>query len=269
MDNRPIGVFDSGLGGLSAVKPLHRMLPHENIIYFGDTGRAPYGSRGAETIRQYAEQDARFLLSHDVKCVLAACGTVSTVATQLPNILPVPYANVLLPTAVAAVNATQNGKIGVLGTAATVNSNAFAREIHRMNDKLQVVSQACPLFVPLVENGCIDPDDPVVIEIARRYLVPLMEQGVDTVILGCTHYPLLKRVIGPLVGDDVILIDSGKEGARRCAEMLEAANLLSDRQEEGEEHFFVSDHAENFSEVARLFLKTEELHASLVQIEDF
>ena len=269
MDNRPIGVFDSGLGGLSAVKPLHRILPHENIVYFGDTGRTPYGTRSAETIRQYAEQDARFLLSHGVKCILAACGTVSTVATQLPGLLPVPYMNVLQPTAQAAVQATRTGRIGVIGTAATIHTGAFAREIHRMDPNLQVVSQACPLFVPLVENGLIDPEDPVPIEIARRYLAPLMEQDVDTVILGCTHYPLLKRIIGPIVGDDVVLIDSGKEGARRCAEILAANGLLCDRNGEGEEHFYVSDHPENFSEVARIFLKTEELQASLVQIEDY
>lgn len=271
MDNRPIGVFDSGLGGLTAVKPLHRILPHENIIYFGDTGRVPYGSRGADVIRQYAEQDARFLLSHDVKFILAACGTVSTVATHLKDLLPVPYANVLQPTAMAAVRATQNKRVGVIGTAATIRSGAFEREIHRIDPTIQVTSQACPLFVPLVENGFIDPNDMVPIEVARRYLVPILAQGVDTLILGCTHYPILKRIIGPLVGDDVILIDSGRESARFCAALLGKNGLLSDRETEGEERFFVSDRTDDFTSVAGIFLGNEatSLQAELVQIEDY
>ena len=193
MDTRPIGVFDSGLGGLTAVRQLRRVLPGEDIIYFGDTGRVPYGSRGREIIRKYAKQDMNFLIRHDVKAVLAACGTVSSVARDIGDALPVPYFDVLRPTARAAVEQTKNGKIGIIGTAATIASGSYRKEIERLAPKTEVFEQACPLFVPLVENAFVSPDDPIPRLTAERYLTPIREAGVDTLILGCTHYPIVEE----------------------------------------------------------------------------
>ena len=177
MDNRPIGVFDSGLGGLTAMRELIRTLPNESILYFGDTGRVPYGSRGREIIRKYAKQDMNFLIRHDVKAVLAACGTVSSVARDIGDALPVPYFDVLCPTARAAVEQTKNGKIGIIGTAATIASGSYRKEIERLAPKTEVFEQACPLFVPLVENAFVSPDDPIPRLTAERYLTPIREAG--------------------------------------------------------------------------------------------
>ena len=219
MDNRPIGVFDSGLGGLSVVRELVSLLPREHIVYFGDTGRVPYGTRSRETIEKYAAQDGQFLLSKDVKMVIAACGTVSSVAASVLDRLPVPSIGVVEAPAAAAVAATKNGRIGIIGTAATVRSGAFAKAIAAKSDTAQVFAVACPLFVPLVENGWIEPDNEVTLATARRYLEPLKAQGVDTLILGCTHFPLLAPIIAQVMGDGVTLIDTGRADASsiRCA----------------------------------------------------
>ncbi|MFR1434155.1 MAG: glutamate racemase [Acutalibacteraceae bacterium] len=188
MDNRPIGIFDSGLGGLTAVRQLLRLLPGEDIVYFGDTGRVPYGNRSRETIARYARQDCRFLLENDVKLLIAACGTVSSAAADILEEMPVPAFGVVEPAAKAAVEATHSGRIGVIGTSATVRSGAFQRCITDLRQDVQVIMQACPLFVPLVENGWIDREDPVARGMAERYLQPLREQRIDTLILGCTHF---------------------------------------------------------------------------------
>ena len=254
MSVQPIGVFDSGLGGLTAVKQLRSIMPHENIVYFGDTGRVPYGNRSVETIRRYAAQDANFLLSNNVKMVIAACGTVSSTATDLGEKLPVPYTNVIAPTAKAAVDATKNGKIGVIGTRATILSGSYKKEIERINGDLQVFQKECPLFVPIVEEGFFSIDDPIARLTVERYLKVLKEQEVDTIILGCTHYPILKAVIGEYVGNDVKLIDSGKETAIHASKLLEEKGLLNDSGEEGECKFFVSDRTEGFSDIASIFL---------------
>ena len=189
MDTRPIGVFDSGLGGLTAVRQLRRVLPGEDIIYFGDTGRVPYGSRGREIIRQYARQDIRFLLSHDVKFIIAACGTVSsTYPPEEAARLPVPFTGVVGATARAAVDATRNGKVGIIGTAATVRSGSYAAVIKDMKPETEIVARACPMFVPLVENGYVNDGNPVTKLIIAEYLQEVKDAGVDTLILGCTHY---------------------------------------------------------------------------------
>lgn len=257
MSNQPIGVFDSGLGGLTAVKQLRAIMPHENIVYFGDTGRVPYGNRSVATIRRYAEQDANFLLSHNVKMVIAACGTVSSTAADIGAKLPVPYTDVVLPTAQAAVAATQNKKIGVIGTRATISSCSYKKKIEAIDSSIQVFQQECPLFVPIVEEGFISKDDPITQLTVERYLKVLKEQNVDTIILGCTHYPILKAVIGEYVGVDVKLIDSGKEAARRAAELLSEQNLLNTGDEVGECKFFVSDQAEGFANIASIFLGSD------------
>lgn len=252
--NMAIGVFDSGLGGLSAVKELMNVLPCENIVYFGDTGRVPYGSRSRETITKYAQQDVNFLLENNVKLIIAACGTVSSVATDLYSTVPVPYTGVLSPTADSAAKATKNGRIGVIGTSATINSHSYKKKLQEINPELQVFERDCPLFVPLVENGFTDPDDIIVRSVVERYTAQLKEQGVDTVILGCTHYPLLSSAIGRTMGEDVKLIDSGRATALYTAELLKEKDLECDRSCEGEYRFYVSDTPHNFEKIAGMFL---------------
>lgn len=254
MDNRPIGVFDSGLGGLTAVKELLKIMPNENIIYFGDTGRVPYGSRSRETIQKYARQDAAFLKSHDVKMIIAACGTVSSVADDLGESLGIPFTGVLKPTAAAAAAASRNKRIGVIGTTATIRSGSYQRELTAIDPAIQVIAQDCPLFVPLVENGFIAQDEEVTRLVAERYLLPLKNQGVDTLILGCTHYPIIQHIIGKVIGSEVTLIDSGRETALSCAKLLAQENLLCSGENDGDCSFFVSDRTDSFSALAGVFL---------------
>ena len=271
MSSRPIGVFDSGLGGLTAVKQLAKVLPNENIIYFGDTGRVPYGSRSNDTIKKYAMQDAKFLLSHNVKMLIAACGTVSSVATDLGKNLSVPYTGVVRPTAYAAVQSTKNNRIGVIGTTATINSHSYKTEIAKFNPNIQVFEQNCPLFVPLVENGLCSENDMVVKLIVERYLEPIVNANVDTIILGCTHYPLLKNAISKYVGKDIRLIDSGKETAKYAVKLLTENNLLNTTpQGEIEKNFFVSDSLGNFEKIAGVFLGENVEHkVTQIDIEQF
>ena len=253
-ENSAIGVFDSGLGGLTAVKELMQFLPHENIVYFGDTGRVPYGNRSKETITRYAMQDVRFLKSKDIKILIAACGTVSSVAGDLGKEFHIPYTGVLKPTAITAAETTQNGKIGVIGTTATINSSSYKRAIQKINPDLQVFQQDCPLFVPLVENGFIDRNDIVVRTVVERYLSSLIENGVDTLILGCTHYPILRDVIADVMGENVRLIDSGRETARYALHLIEKYDLANPQQERGNCEYYVSDNLNNFSKIAGIFL---------------
>ena len=256
MNNRPIGVFDSGLGGLTAVKELRKILPGEDIVYFGDTGRVPYGPRGRDIIVQYARQDIRFLLSQNVKCVMAACGTVSsTYPAEEAAALPVPYTGVVRAAAEAAAATSQNGKIGVIGTAATIKSGSYERLLHALRPDAQLYTRACPMFVPLVENGYVDDGNPVTKLIVEEYLSGIRAAGVDTLILGCTHYPLLKKAIGDFVGDEVTLIDPGKITAHALKRTLEESGLLADpRSTGGSARFYVSDSTAEFEAMADLFL---------------
>ena len=218
MDNRPIGVFDSGLGGLTGVRELRRLLPGEDIVYFGDTGRVPYGSRSHETILQYARQDIAFLLSQNVKCIMAACGTVSsTFPAEEAARLPVPYMGVVTSAARQAARATHSRRIGVIGTAATIRSHSYELMLRRLVPGAEITARPCPLFVPLVENGYVDGSAPDRQQVARlviaQYLEEVRAAGVDTLILGCTHYPLIAPAIARVMGPGVSLIDSGREGA--------------------------------------------------------
>ena len=266
-----IGVFDSGLGGLSAVKEFMHVLPNEKIIYFGDTGRVPYGNRSRETIKKYAFQDAGFLLKHNVKMVVAACGTVSSVAGEaLESELPVPYTGVVNPTAYAAAHKTRNGKIGVIGTAATINSHSYKLRLKKLNPDFKIFEQACPLFVPLVENGFIRRDDQIVRLVIRRYLSALKEEGVDTLILGCTHYPLLSEAISDFMGKNTALVDSGYETAVYAAKVMREQNLLNDSREVKNPDFYVSDTPDDFENVAGLFLGRDIKHTvNQIDIEQF
>lgn len=251
---QPIGIFDSGLGGLSVVNALTRLLPHEDVVYFGDTGRVPYGTRSRQTIEQYTRQDIEFLKSKGVKCIIAACGTVSSVAHHIGEACGLPFMGVVDPTAAAAVHATRNKKIGVIGTAATVASGSYSKAIRALDPSVQVFGQPCQLFVQMVEEGFIDRDDPVALAVSRRYLQPLQEQGVDTLILGCTHFPLLAPVIGQVMGEGVRLIDSGAATAQFAADLLKEKGLLNPQSGQGVCGYFVSDRTEAFAEIAGRFL---------------
>ena len=255
MDQRPIGVFDSGLGGLTAVREIRSILPSENIIYFGDTSRVPYGGRSAEILLRYARQDVRFLRTFDVKALLVACGTVST------NALPVlaaesdiPILGVVEPACAAAAQVTRNKKVGLIATAASVRSGAYERCLSALDGDIQVYAKACPLFVPLVENGRFRPGDTVIETVAAEYLAPLRATGIDTLILGCTHYPLLSEIIASIMGSGVTLVDSGAAAAQALRRELDGRGLLSQRAQ-SELTLYASDRPEDFGVLAGQFLR--------------
>ena len=241
MDNRPIGVFDSGLGGLTGVRELRKRLPHEEIVYFGDTGRVPYGSRSPETILQYARQDIAFLLSQNVKCIMAACGTVSSTypAAEAAR-LPVPYLGVVDAAAREAAFATRN------------------RRMRKLVPGVEITARPCPLFVPLVEAGYVDHSEEEKQQVTRlviaQYLTEVRDAGVDTLILGCTHYPLLKTMIGEFMGQSVTLVDPAKTAAHHLERMLSERGLRAAQENEGQAHFYVSDVPDSFVQTADLFL---------------
>ena len=266
MDQRPIGVFDSGLGGLTALKELRKVLPGEDLVYFGDTGRVPYGTRSRETILRYARQDVAFLRSFDLKAIVIACGTVSANALQelrAENDLPV--FGVVTPAARAAVEGTKNGRVGLIATSASIRSRAYEGEIGALNAAVAVTAEACPLFVPLVENGRFRPGDRVAELVAEEYLQPMKAHGVDTLILGCTHFPLLGPVITRIMGSEVALIDSGAACADHAARWLGERDLLADR-EKGACRYFVSDSTQDFARLASLFLG-EQVEGSVERID--
>ncbi len=248
-----IGIFDSGLGGLTAVKEMLK-LSNEELIYFGDTGRVPYGSRSSATITKYACQDAAFLLSKKVDAIVVACGTVSTTAlSHLKETIPVPVIGVVEPSAEAAVKATKNGKIAVIGTAATIRSGAFERAVKELSPDIEVVTQACPLFVPLVENGFVQSDCEITRLAAEHYLSKVKDSGADTLILGCTHYPIIAEVISKVL-PGVTLINSGAEAAKKAV-MILGKNKKADAS--ARVSYFVSDDPTMFVSSASLFLGGE------------
>lgn len=253
-DNRAIGVFDSGLGGLTVVSELLRFLPNEDIVYFGDTGRVPYGTRSKETIRKYALEDEAFLIEKDVKLIIAACGTVSSVAYDTAETLPVPFFEVVSHAAFDAAKTTKNGRIGVLGTAATVNSGMHEKFIKEVLPEAEVTACACSMFVSLVEEGWLADDDIVVLETARRYLKPIIDAKCDTVILGCTHFPVLKGAIKSILGDKVTLIDAGTATAKAVKEFLDENSLNADSEKVAKNRYFVSDKAYSFKKTATVLL---------------
>ncbi len=249
-----IGIFDSGIGGLTVLKEVIRILPFENLIYLGDTARVPYGIRSPETVIRYSFECAQFLLNQNIKILVIACNTASAVAiTELKKKIPIPVIGVIEPGAIAAVRATRNKRIGIIGTQATIMSNAYQRAIKEINEEIVVIGTPCPLFVPLVEEGWID--GTVTNLIAERYLSGLKNQDVDTVVLGCTHYPLLKDVIQQVMGKDIVLIDSAIETAKIVSKVLLKEGLTRDQNNEQIIKFFVTDSPERFIEVGERFLK--------------
>ena len=267
VDNRPIGVFDSGLGGLTAVRELQRLLPGEDIIYFGDTGRVPYGGRSKDTIIRYARQDVAFLRTFDLKAIVIACGTVSTTALDvLTAENDIPVWGVVEPAARAAAQATRNGKVGLIGTQATIRSGAYERRIAQGAPQIRVMAAACPLFVPLVENGRFRRGDIVAETVVGEYLEPFRAAGVDTLVLGCTHYPLLTEIIGDYMGPEVTLIDVGRTCADAVARHLTDMDALSGPGRTGESRYYVSDSAEDFSRLASVFLRRD-VEESVTQVD--
>lgn len=258
MDNRPIGVFDSGLGGLTAVRRLASLMPNENIIYFGDTGRVPYGTRSRDTIFRYATQDVNFLRTFDLKAIVIACGTVSSIALDdLREQENLPIFGVVVPTAQKAVQVTKNNRIGIIATPATIRTGAYERVIRAENPDVTLLAKSCSLFVPLVEAGRTHPGDVVIETIAAEYLQPMKDAGVDTLVLGCTHYPLLTEVIGNFMGPDVRLLDSGAEVAEQLTGYLDRHDLRADPERTGEYRWYVSDSVESFHDLASIFLGRE------------
>ena len=247
MRNHPIGIFDSGLGGLTTVREIQRIMPGEDIIYFGDTGRVPYGTRSRETIIRYTKDDIDFLLRHDIKFIIAACGTASSVALPiLRDKYDIKIMGVLESACKKAVEVTKTGRIGVIGT-----SGKYEELIKELNPKMEVFSNACPMFVPLVENGYAESEAAMII--AKDYLKPLKEANVDTLILGCTHYPLLTKVISAIMGEGVTLLSPGALAAEEAKSYLEKEGLLSDK-DHGNSEFYVSDSVENFTQLGSTFL---------------
>ena len=266
-DKRAIGVFDSGLGGLTVVKELMKVLPNEDIVYFGDTGRVPYGTRSKETICKYALQDEKFLLSKNVKLIIAACGTVSSVASETALQLPVPYFEVVSHAAREAVNTTRNGKIGVIGTAATIKSKQHKNNILKLMPEAQVTDCSCTMFVPLVEEGWYSADDIVVLETVNRYLKPIIDSDCDTLILGCTHYPVLSGAISETLGDNVKLINAGTATAKAVKEYLLENGMENNSVNEGVSKFFVSDKPYTFKNLASSLLGKEIDEANIEQVD--
>ncbi len=251
--NRPIGVFDSGIGGLTVVSALMKRLPGESIVYFGDTARVPYGPKSAEVVRTYAKQDTRILVEQNVKFIVVACNTVSAVALDVvEREAPVPVIGVIDPVARIAAGLSGRKKIGVIGTLGTIASSAYTKAIHGYDRAVTIETQACPLFVPLAEEGWSDHEATRLI--AREYLQPLIERGIDTLVLGCTHYPILKDVIREITGDGIRLIDSADSTANAVYEALDGANLLRNDDEPPRHVFLVSDVPHRFKEIGERFL---------------
>ena len=251
---KAIGVFDSGLGGLTAVKELSALMPGENIIYLGDTARVPYGSRSPETLVRFAKQDLEFFFRQNVKAVLVACGTISSVALPvLKDMCPVYIEGVVSPAAKRAAEITKNGKIAVIATNAAINSGAYGREIKSINGELSVTEKACPMFVPIVENGYFGKDSQVAKLIVKDYLSEIKSSGADTLILGCTHYPILRPVIEEFLGAGIALVDSGKEAAKAVCEHIKNSNE-ENINGDGKNVYYVTDEPSGFTRLAELFL---------------
>jgi glutamate racemase len=250
---KPIGVFDSGIGGLTVVRALIHRLPNENIVYFGDTARVPYGSKSPKVVREYAADDTKFLVAKDVKMIIVACNTVSSVALDVvQKHSSVPIVGVILPGSQAAVSATKKKRVGVIGTVGTINSNAYTNAIRQFDPAVTVVSRPCPLFVPLAEEGWINHKATEII--AREYLFPLKLEKIDTLVLGCTHYPILKEIIGSVFGEGTTLIDSGEATASEVEQLLNKYDIRNPSKQKANMQFFVSDIPYKFTEIGERFL---------------
>jgi len=268
MDNRPIGVFDSGLGGLTVLKEIKRLIPTESVVYFGDNGRAPYGTKSKDTIVKYTFQDIRFLLNQDIKMIVIACNTASACSLQLvKDSFDIPVIEVIEPGANTAVKETQNGKIGVVGTVATISSGVYDRAINKLDSKIEVVQKACPLFVPIVEEGWWEND--IACAIAEEYLGSLRKEDIDTLVLGCTHYPLLYKTISKVMGNDVKLVSSALEVTKVVSELLDRMDIKRDQSIKPVYRYYTSDSVEKFESLGSAILESEIHSAEKVDIEKY
>ncbi len=268
MDNRPIGVFDSGLGGLTVLKEITRILPNENIVYFGDTARVPYGARSKETIIEYTFQAINFLISQDVKAIVIACNTATARSLVEANQkYDIPILGVIEAGARSVVNSTKNKVVGIIGTEGTVRSKAYNEEIEKLDENIRIIDKACPLFVPIVEEGWANSD--IATLTAKRYLQELMDENIDSLVLGCTHYPLLKRTIGEIVGENVILVNPAKETSQDLKKILEDKNITNNVVNEPSYKYYVSDIPEKFVSIAQDFLKKEITSIEKIDIQKY
>ncbi len=254
-DNRkaPIGVFDSGIGGLTVAKELIKTLPGEDIIYLGDTARVPYGTKSGRTVIAYSHSNTEFLVSKGVKLLVVACNTASSVS--IPSLraeFDIPVIGVIEPGAKKAVDVTRTGKIGVIGTPSTINSGAYKSAIEYLNPDIEVISKACPLFVPLADEGWVEGE--IIERIAKEYLSPIKETGIDVLVLGCTHYPLLKKTIQQIMSDEITLVDSARQTASQIKDVLNKENLLNENNSPSKREFYLTDVSDTFLSVAGRFL---------------
>jgi len=263
----PIGFFDSGIGGLTVVKSVIELLPNENIVYFGDTARVPYGSKSNDTVIEYSLQAANFLLRKNIKLLVVACNTASSVALkELKRFLTIPVIGMIEPGSKMALQETKSGIIGVIGTTSTINNKAYSTQIKKLNPKAKVIEKACPLFVPLAEEGWINHKATELI--AKEYLTELKEKKIDTLVLACTHYPILSDVIQKVVGKNVKLVHSGIPAAKIIEEYLNARGLRNTSNHLGKREFYVSDIPNKFHEIAERFLGTKITHLHKVELEE-
>ncbi|MFU0800107.1 MAG: glutamate racemase [Xylanivirga thermophila] len=267
MDNRAIGVFDSGLGGLTVVKELMKQLPNESIVYFGDTARIPYGTRSPQMVAKYSAQCIRFLMRHNIKMIIIACNTVSSCCLDtLQNLFDLPIIGVISPGAKAAVKTTKNGRVGVIGTRGTINSGAYEKEINKLNKDINVISTACSLFVPIVEEGWFNTD--VAYLTAKRYLDIMKKEDIDTLVLGCTHYPLLTDTITKVMGPNTILVNPAEGTAAQVKEILSNNDMLRDKfVGHAEYKYYVSDFGQKFKQIGSRFLNYDIEYAEKIDIE--
>ncbi|MDO4479371.1 MAG: glutamate racemase [Lachnospiraceae bacterium] len=272
LSEAPIGLFDSGLGGLTVAREIMRNLPDEKIVYFGDTARVPYGNKSKGTVVRYSEQILRFLLTQNIKAVVIACNTASAMALEaLRDKTDLPVLGVVSPGAVMAVKATRNKRVGVMATKSTIASESYVKEIHRLDPEVTVVGEPCPLLVPLVEEGWTNTK--ITDEILQHYLDHLMAQQVDTIIMGCTHYPLLRNAIARLVGDEITLVNPAYETALALKKVLDENGLLNttpaNKADPYPYRFFVSDEAERFRDFAGMILPVDVRSAEMIPIEKY
>lgn len=262
--SKPIGVFDSGIGGLTVVSALRTLLPNESIFYLGDTARVPYGGKSASTVQRYSLEIAAMLLEENAKTVVVACNTASAVAlSQLTESVPVTVTGVILPGAQAAVAATRTGHVGVIGTRATIKSGAYERALRSLDPGIRVTARACPLLVPLIEEGWLE--HTITDEIIMQYVAPLVDEGIDTLVLGCTHYPLLRNAMARLLGDTITLVDSAQNCANAVRELLTRENLRAPETNAGTLQVALTDPPDSFLRVAREALQ---LDVGEVQLRD-
>ncbi len=265
--SNPVGIFDSGIGGLTVVKKISEFLPNENIVYFGDTARVPYGSKSNQTVIEYSLQNAHFLIKKNVKMIVVACNTASSVALEaLRKEFKIPIIGMIEPGSKNALAVTKNKNIGVIGTNATVNNRAYSNQLRNIEKKVKVFEKACPLFVPFAEEGWIDHQATKLV--AKEYLSELKNYKIDTLILGCTHYPILAQIIQKVVGNKVTLIDSGTAASYEVESLLSEMNLKNESTKKGKSEFYVSDVPRKFQEVAERFLGKKITHIERIELEE-